>query len=256
MQSQPDAGLIGDAGASARAGVGVGARARDPWHHHRENLRRFVARRIFDRHEAEDIVQEALARAHEARHQLRSPERLPAWLARIATHLIVDHQRARRPTDELPEDLPAPEVEDDPVARLAPCLPAMVDGLPPTYRDALRWSELEGLPQREVAQRLGLSWSGAKSRVQRGRTLLREQVEACCRVLMAGTTIAGFERRAEGGGAECGAARETKREARREARREPQGAAKCGTGPGSGRHADCRNCTGAVASPRAGLRLS
>ena len=108
--------------------------------------------------------------------------------------MIVDHHRARRPSDELPEDLAAPEPEDDPVARLAPCLPRMVDELPPTYRDALRWSELEGRPQREVAQRLGISLSGAKSRVQCGRVLLRAQIEACCRVLMAGRTIAGFER--------------------------------------------------------------
>lgn len=192
----------------------------DPWRQRRDELRRFVGRRVFDRHEAEDIVQEALVRAHEAEHQLRSPERLPAWLARIAANLIVDHHRARRPSDELPEDLAAPEPEDDPVARLAPCLPRMVDELPATYRDALRWSELEGLPQREVAQRLGLSWSGAKSRVQRARTLLRAQIEACCRVLMAGRTIAGFERRAE-------------------------------------RQADCRGCAGPAAPPaRQGLRLS
>jgi RNA polymerase sigma-70 factor (ECF subfamily) len=169
----------------------------DPWRRHHAELQRFVGRRVFDRHEAEDIVQEALARAHEAQHQLQSAERLPAWLARIASNLIVDRHRTRRPTEELHDNLAAPEPEDDPVARLAPCLPGMVDQLPPTYRDALRWSELEGLPQREVAQRLGLSWSGARSRVQRARALLRAQIEACCRVLMAGQTIAGFERRVE-----------------------------------------------------------
>jgi len=192
----------------------------DPWRQRRDELRRFVGRRVFDRHEAEDIVQEALVRAHEAKHQLHSVERLPAWLARIASNLIVDHHRARRPSTELPEDLAAPEPEDDPVQRLAPCLPRMVDELAPAYRDALRWSELEGLPQREVARRLGLSWSGAKSRVQRARVLLRERIEACCRVLMAGRSIIDFERRA----------------------RHP---------------ADCRGCGGPVApSAGTGLRLS
>lgn len=181
----------------------------DPWRRHLAELRRFVGRRVYDRHEADDIVQEALVRAHEARHRLQSPERLPAWLARIASNLIVDRHRARRPTEELPEHLAAPEPEDDPVARLAPCLPGMVDELPPTYRDALRWSELEGLPQREVAQRLGLSWSGAKSRIQRARALLRAQIEACCRVLMAGRTIVDFERRAESPAPACGCVRPT-----------------------------------------------
>ncbi len=165
------------------------------WAQQRAALRRFVARRVNDRHEAEDIVQDVLLHAHEALAQLRDAERLPAWLARSAAHRVIDHHRARRPFEELPEDLAAEEPEDQPVQRLAPCLPAMVEQLPPLYRDAVRWSELEGLPQREVAQRLGVSLSGAKSRVQRGREQLRRLVEACCQVFMAGSTISGYRRR-------------------------------------------------------------
>lgn len=165
------------------------------WRERRADLRRFVSRRVADRHEVDDIVQDVLVRAHESMHQLESPDRLSAWLARIAANRIVDHYRARRPFEELPEDVAAGETEDDPVQALAPCLPAMVDRLPGTYRDALRLSELDGLPQREVAQRLGLSLSGAKSRVQRGREQLRRLVETCCRVVLAGSTIVDFERR-------------------------------------------------------------
>jgi RNA polymerase sigma-70 factor, ECF subfamily len=163
------------------------------WAQHRTALRRFVARRVADRHEAEDVVQDALLRGFESMHQLAAPERLPAWLARIAAHRIVDLHRARRPQEELPEDLRAPEHESDPVAELAPCLPAMVERLPETYRDALRWSDLEGLPQQEVARRLGISLSGAKSRVQRGRERLRQRIEACCHVRKAGSAIVDFE---------------------------------------------------------------
>lgn len=166
------------------------------WRKRRADLRRFVSRRVADRHEVDDIVQDVLVRAHESMHQLQSSDRLPAWLARIAANRIVDHYRARRPLDELPEDIAAVEHEDDAVQALAPCLPSMVDRLPGTYRDAVRLSELDGLPQREVAQRLGLSLSGAKSRVQRGREQLRRLVEACCRVELAGSTIVDFERRA------------------------------------------------------------
>jgi RNA polymerase sigma-70 factor, ECF subfamily len=165
------------------------------WRERRADLRRFVSRRVADRDDVDDIVQDVLVRAHESMHQLESADRLPAWLARIAANRIVDHYRARRPGDELPDDLAAVEAEDDAVQALAPCLPAMVDRLPGTYRDAVRLSELDGLPQREVAQRLGLSLSGTKSRVQRGREQLRQLVEACCRVVLAGSTIVDFERR-------------------------------------------------------------
>lgn len=159
----------------------------------RAQLRRFVGKRVSDRHEAEDIVQDVLVRAQESLHQIESRERIAAWLSRIAANRIIDYYRARRLTEELPEDLAAAAPEDDPVVALAACLPTLAERLPAAYRDALRLSELDGMPQREVARRLGLSLSGAKSRVQRGRAMLRQVVEQCCRVFTVRGAIVDFE---------------------------------------------------------------
>jgi len=54
--------------------------------------------------------------------------------------------------------------------------------LPSPYREAITLTELEGRTQREAAQMLGISLSGMKSRVQRGRAKLRGMLEACCKV--------------------------------------------------------------------------
>ncbi|MCA9715975.1 MAG: sigma-70 family RNA polymerase sigma factor, partial [Myxococcales bacterium] len=67
-------------------------------------------------------------------------------------------------------------------ARLAQWLGAVVRELPPRYREAIELVDFEGLSQREAAERLGLSHSGLKSRVQRGRALLRRALERCCDV--------------------------------------------------------------------------
>ena len=163
------------------------------WHEHHAQLRRLVARRVRDRDSVDDIVQDVYLKAHESMHQLRSAERSAAWLSRIAANRIIDHHRAQRPTEELPDDLAAPEAEDDPVVALAPCLPGMIGRLSDRYRDAVQLSEIDGITLRDVAQRLGLSISGAKSRVQRGRAKLRHLVEQCCRVVISGRRIAGFE---------------------------------------------------------------
>ena len=56
----------------------------------------------------------------------------------------------------------------------------MVEALPTRYRDAVELVELRGMKQREAAEKLGLSLSGAKSRVQRGREKLRELMLECC----------------------------------------------------------------------------
>jgi RNA polymerase sigma-70 factor (ECF subfamily) len=57
----------------------------------------------------------------------------------------------------------------------------MIYSLPEPYRDALVLTEFEGLTQKELAERLGISLSGAKSRVQRGREKLKEMLFDCCR---------------------------------------------------------------------------
>jgi RNA polymerase sigma-70 factor (ECF subfamily) len=56
----------------------------------------------------------------------------------------------------------------------------MVYSLPEPYGEAIRLTEFDGLTQKELAERLGISLSGAKSRVQRGREQLRKMLHECC----------------------------------------------------------------------------
>jgi RNA polymerase sigma-70 factor (ECF subfamily) len=147
-------------------------------------LSAFVLRRVGDPADAEDIVQDVLVRALAHRDSLRDHGKLRSWLFSITRNAIVDHYRARRPTEPLPPDLRVDTDEPDRAAvrELSQCLVSMADSLPAPYREALVLSELEGLRQREIAERLGLSLSGAKSRVQRARRLLATNLLECCRV--------------------------------------------------------------------------
>lgn len=77
---------------------------------------------------------------------------------------------------DLPEELP----DDDIVSELLPCIRAMVLALPEQDRQALILTEYQGLTQKELGERLGLSFSGAKSRVQRAREKLKQELLACC----------------------------------------------------------------------------
>jgi RNA polymerase sigma-70 factor, ECF subfamily len=68
------------------------------------------------------------------------------------------------------------------VRELTPCLVRMVERLPEPYREAMKLVDFEGLSQQQLADRMDISLSGAKSRVQRARQQLREMVLDCCRV--------------------------------------------------------------------------
>ena len=59
-------------------------------------------------------------------------------------------------------------------------IPSLIGQLPDRYREAIELYEVNGLTQQEIADRLGISLSGAKSRVQRGREKLKAILNECC----------------------------------------------------------------------------
>lgn len=164
------------------------ASAPPAWESLRGELVRFVRARVADAAAADDIVHDVLLRALGELEGPRPPVHLRGWLYRVTRNAIVDHYRARRVTEELDEELPqeigAAPAEDEASAEqeLARCLAPLLGALAPDYREALTLAEVEGLPQREIAGRAGLSLSGAKSRVQRARKMLRDSLLDCCRI--------------------------------------------------------------------------
>ena len=152
------------------------------WTMFRTPLLRFVRSRVADADSAEDIVQDVFLKAHLHIGTLADSSRLQSWLYQLTRNAIIDYYRRTRVTVEVPEDLPAFVAEDarDAVARLTPAVQAMVAALPEIYREALYLTEYEGLTQKQLAHRLGLSVSGAKSRVQRARQLLKQMLLDCC----------------------------------------------------------------------------
>ena len=93
----------------------------------------------------------------------------------------MDYYRSRRSLVAL-TDLPAYDEypEEDAVESLAPAVKDIVQALPEPYRQALLLTEYEGLSQKALAERLGISFSGAKSRVQRARQKVKDILLACC----------------------------------------------------------------------------
>ena len=165
----------------------------DFWIEHKTRLRGYIAKRMREPAAVDDILQDVFVKAYTNLHTVKSRGSLTAWLYRIAANAIADHYREQKPSEEIPDEWPAPESEPDYIAELASCLKPLIADLPETYRLPLVWSEIDGLAQKEVASRLGLSLSGAKSRVQRGREKLRQRLSECCDIESWRHGIIGYE---------------------------------------------------------------
>ncbi len=154
------------------------------WQEFRSKLFHFILSRVRDQHLAEDLLQETFLRIHNGMDSVKKMDRLQYWAFRIARNAIADHYRNRQPTvDEFDLDsLPEMQEEDNFNQLVAGWLERMIGQLPEKYGIALRMAEIEGITQQEVAERLSLSLSGAKSRVQRARRMLKGLLLACCHI--------------------------------------------------------------------------
>src|SRR4051812_25035548 len=141
-----------------------------------------VAYRLTGNHDdAQDLVQEVLLRVRKGLDTYR-PGSMEGWLSRITTNAFLDEvrRRRRRPVDALPEEpdrvLPAAPAADEALA--AAVLPEDVQGailrLPDDFRAAVVLADVAGLSYDEISESLGVPAGTVRSRIHRGRKLLRQ----------------------------------------------------------------------------------
>jgi len=160
---------------------------------HRNALTRYagsVLRRSV--HDAEDVVQDVLIRAHDALRAGNGPDELRPWLYRLTRNRAIDELRRKRWGDEsLDDSMLAGDRRDDPPSILArkQCMHDLTEalaGLPARQREALLALELDGCSPQQVATQLGVSVMAAQKLVMRARTNLvkmRDARDTDCRLI-------------------------------------------------------------------------
>jgi RNA polymerase sigma-70 factor (ECF subfamily) len=132
---------------------------------------RLAFRILGDRHAAEDVAAEALARAYASWPKVRDLEYRDAWVLRVATNLAIDV--TRRKTPEIAVRSGA-DFEDVAAARVA--LSAALRALPPRQRHTISLYYLGDLSDAEVGAALGIAASSVRTHLQRGLSALRQQL--------------------------------------------------------------------------------
>jgi RNA polymerase sigma-70 factor (ECF subfamily) len=160
------------------------------WQEMHAPLLRFVSRRVNDPRDAEDVLQDVMVRIQRHADDMDGYVHLSGWVHQVARTAIIDFYRRRAARPEQPAgtsvdiagtmlDLEPPEAVR---AELSHCLRPLLGQLDDKYRGALELTEFDGISQVAAAERLGLSVSGMKARVQRARVQLRDLLLECCEV--------------------------------------------------------------------------
>lgn len=170
----------------------------------------YVRSRVSDADDAEDIVQGLYVKLYRALERGTPIERPEAFLFRSARNAVIDYYRTRKQHVHLPDEAGAAGIPDRGAAaatdeeelaaetrtRMTEWMRPLIEELEEPYRTTLRMSELQELPYREIAERLGIGLSAVKSRVRRGRERMRKALLACCRFAFDATgRVVDYERR-------------------------------------------------------------
>jgi RNA polymerase sigma-70 factor (ECF subfamily) len=149
-------------------------------------LKGYIKKRVANEEDAEDILQEVFIKINNNLKNLEDEKKIHAWIYTITRNTIIDYYRKNSKMPELAElDENVSDnnlVELNANLEIAACLKGMINNLPEKYKEAILLSEFEKLSQKEMSEKIGISISGVKSRVQRGRKMLKEMLLGCCQL--------------------------------------------------------------------------
>ncbi len=158
------------------------------WNSFNKDLYRFILSRVKDSDAAKDILQDSFIKIQLGISSLKEEKSLKFWIYRITYNSIIDYFRKKNfDVNEFNDNYDVESSKDkydlnDKTSELAECILPFINKLPEIYKEALSLTEFQNYSQTELAEKLGISYSGAKSRVQRAKVKLRELFEDCCNI--------------------------------------------------------------------------
>lgn len=174
---------ISDAEVVARVVAGDAALFEILMRRHNQRIYRAVRAILRSDDETEDVMQQAYLNAYQHLDQFAGDAQFSTWLTRIAVNEALRRRKRRRFGDEgddavislVQDEAPDPE-EQATTAELRDVLEREIAALPESYRLVLMMRDVEGMSTAETASSLDVSEDVVKTRLHRGRTMLRDNL--------------------------------------------------------------------------------
>lgn len=147
----------------------------------------YLKSKIRSKEDAEDILQNVFIKISANVDKLTEEVKLKNWIFTITRNAIIDYYRVNANkrkvaiTEEIDEDIFAAD-DPDPTKGLDQCMNTMIALLPMEYRDIIFESEINGVKQKDLADKFGIAYPSLRSRVQRGRERLKQLFYNCCHI--------------------------------------------------------------------------
>lgn len=153
------------------------------WTDFHKELKTFILNKTRNSADTDDILQEVFIKIIRNIDKVNHAENLRHYLYGIVRNAINDYFRSRKQivdNSEIEEKITEEETQTLNTTIAECCIKPFINKLPGNYRDALLITEFQDISQKDLAEKLNISYSGAKSRVQRGKEKLKELILNCC----------------------------------------------------------------------------
>ena len=146
-----------------------------------DELYRFIHSKVKNEHIAKDILQEVFLKIQLKINQLKNTSKLTSWVYQITRNTIFDYFRKLNVKTEVIEDFDIPENENKDLeyGRLSNCINQKIENLSKKHQQAIILTSFKDYSQKDLAVHLKISYSGTKSRVQKARDILKEDILNC-----------------------------------------------------------------------------
>jgi len=147
-----------------------------------QSLYAYIRNRISNVTDAEDVTQDVFLKLSAS--DLSQVNNVKSWMYAIARNSITDYYRKKKLVTQTSENLLDESSENDQAAikELGSCVHSFIKQLPEDYQRIMIMSEINNIPQKEIAETLEMNYITVRSKVQRGRSKLKELFTNCCHI--------------------------------------------------------------------------
>lgn len=157
------------------------SQASEVWLQFKEGLKGYIFKKTKNSEQADEINQLVLMKVIDSCCSDVQINNVRSWLFQIAHNTTIDYQKKHTKYVDLKKDVEEP-TEDNAYQEIVPFVSLLIDFLPEKYGVPLRMADIDNLKQQEIADTLDLSLTATKSRIQRARQLLKNEVFTCFQV--------------------------------------------------------------------------
>ncbi|WP_319946483.1 sigma-70 family RNA polymerase sigma factor [Mangrovimonas aestuarii] len=151
------------------------------WDLYSDDLYRFIKSKVRHLDITDDLLQETFIKIHANNETLRDESKLKSWCFSVARYTVIDYFRKQGKAVAFEEnDIQDVDSEPVPAHTEVDCLHGILKTLPDKYRTPLFLSDIKGLKQSQVAEKLDLPLPTVKSQIQRARKLITQGYMDCC----------------------------------------------------------------------------